>query len=95
MLSVLPRGYTLCGMSDRWTMIGGFVALAGLILFQANATRADLRDIRAELRDIRVEIRDIRTELVDLNERVTRIETRLDYEIPRQSEPSPDTSQAG
>ena len=88
MLSVLPRGYTLCGMSDRWTMIGGFVALAGLILFQANATRADLRDIRAELRDIR-------TELVDLNERVTRIETRLDYEIPRQSEPSPDTSQEG
>ncbi len=69
-------------------MIGGFVALAGLILFQANATRADLRDIRAELRDIR-------TELVDLNERVTRIETRLDYEIPRQSEPSPDTSQEG
>lgn len=69
-------------------MIGGFVALAGLILFQANATRADLRDIRAELRDIR-------TELVDLNERVTRIETRLDYEIPRQPEPSPDTSQEG
>ena len=86
MLSVLPRGYTLCGMSDRWTMIGGFVALAGLILFQANATRADVRDIR-------VEIRDIRTKLVELDERITGIETRLDYEIPRQSEPSPDTSQ--
>ena len=69
-------------------MIGGFVALAGLILFQANATRTDLRDIRAELRDIR-------TEIVDLNERVTRIETRLDYEIPGQSEPPPDTFQEG
>ena len=55
-------------MSDRWTMIGGFVALAGLILYQSNATRADMRDLRSQVSD--------------LGERVTRIETRLEsFEI--------------
>ena len=56
-------------------MIGGFVALAGLILYQANATRADIRDLRAEVSE--------------LGERVTRIETRLEYAPPGQPEPSP------
>ena len=73
----------LCGMSDRWTMIGGFVALAGLILYQANATRADIRDVRAEVRDLSAEV-------TDLGERVTRIETRLEYTLPPQPEPSPE-----
>ena len=45
-------------------MIGGFVALAGLILYQSNATRAEIREIRAEV--------------TDLGESVTRIEMRLD-----------------
>ena len=46
-------------------MIGGFVALAGLILYQSNATRADMRDLRSQVSD--------------LGERVTRIETRLEW----------------
>ncbi len=65
-------------------MIGGFVALAGLILYQANLTRAEVRDVRAELRDVRAVVE-------RLNERVTRIETRLEYTLPSQPEPPADT----
>ena len=65
-------------MSDRWTMIGGFVALAGLILYQANATRD--------------EIQDLRTTITDLVERVTRIETRIEFAPPRQSESPSESS---
>ena len=60
-------------MSDRWTMIGGFVALAGLILYQANGATRD-------------EIRDLRTTVTDLVERVTRIETHIEFAPPRQTE---------
>ena len=59
-------------------MIGGFVALAGLILYQANATRD--------------EIRDLRTTVTDLVERVTRIETHIEFAPPRQPESPSESS---
>lgn len=68
-------------------IIGVGLGLAGLILQQMSGFRADMAVLRADVAVLRTEVNELRDDLTDLSERVTRIETLLEYALPLPSNP--------
>jgi len=68
-------------------IIGVGLGLAGLILQQMSGFRADMAVLRADVAVLRTEVNELRDDLTGLSERVTRIETLLEYAIPLPSNP--------
>jgi len=75
-------------------IIGVGLGLAGLILQQMSGFRADMAVLRADVAVLRADVAVLRTEvnelrddLTGLSERVTRIETLLEYALPLPSNP--------
>ena len=68
-------------------IIGVGLGLAGLILQQMSGFRADMAVLHADVAVLRTEVNELRDDLTDLSERVTRIETLLEYALPLPSNP--------
>ncbi len=68
-------------------IIGVGLGLAGLILQQMSGFRADMAVLRADVAVLRTEVDELRDDMADLSERVTRIETLLEYALPLPSDP--------
>ena len=88
-LTRLPSWFSVGGMNDRWTIIGTGVAIAALVSILHSCQRADMH---REFDRVQIQLDGINANVSDLRERVTRIETRLEYALPRPADPFPDQS---
>ena len=68
---------------DSWTVIGTGIALAALLLQQAGSLRADIRDVHQNVRELRGDVADVR-------ERLSAVETQLQYALPAPADNSPE-----
>ena len=66
-------------MSDKWIIIGTGVAVAALVAILNSCQQADMH---REFDRVQGQLDRIEVNIVDLRERVTRIETLLDYTPP-------------
>ena len=83
------------GRFDRALLLAILAALGGLYwqMFSMNRDIADLRvELSAEIADVDQRLS---ADIADLSERLTRVETLLEYIVPRLADLSPDQSPEG